>query len=212
MAANDGRCAHPTGGTLALLLLLAQPAPCAPPDAAPHEVIATAADAFATLVASRRADLERDLEGDYALIDEYLLPYFDLETSCRLILREHWNAASAEQRRRFARAFPRWLLAGHGHALLSFRHDTITVVRPDGDSFGGSARVRARLRLSNGSTFDLDFYLRRDPGGWRIVDVIAEGISYVRTFRSDFGLEIRATSLEALTERLERESEPASSR
>jgi ABC-type transporter MlaC component len=57
--------------------------------------------------------------------------------------------------------------------------------------------------MTDGKSFEVDFYLRRDHRGWRIVDVIAEGISYLRTYRSDFGAEVRSEGLEALILRLE---------
>jgi ABC-type transporter MlaC component len=44
--------------------------------------------------------------------------------------------------------------------------------------------------------------MRPTATGWKVVDVIAEGVSYVRTYRTDFGAEIRERGLDALIERL----------
>ena len=54
------------------------------------------------------------------------------------------------------------------------------------------------MKLTSGRTYQVDFYMRLDDRGWRIVDVLVEGVSYVRSYRGDFGLEIRASSLDAL--------------
>jgi phospholipid transport system substrate-binding protein len=172
-------------------------------DDVPGDTIAATADAFATVVASRPDELSADLRGEYRLVGQFLLPRFDLQSSCRLILRDHWTAASPEQRQRFVDALYRFLLASYGDALLEFRHDTIRVLPGQDEPLGPSARVRTEIRLTDGAVFNVDFYLRRDDHGWRIVDVIAEGISYVRTYRTDFGLEIRADGLESLIARLE---------
>lgn len=190
-------------GFLLVLLLAAGPCAHAVELMAPEQVIATTADAFATVVETRRAELEADLQGDYAFVDEYLLPRFDFASACRLILREHWKRAMPEQRQRFADAFYRHLVASYGKALLEFRHDTIAVLPAREDATGTSAHVRTKVKLTDGGVFDVDFYMRLDDRGWRVVDVIAEGVSYVRTYRSEFGMEIRASSLEALTARLE---------
>lgn len=172
-------------------------------ESAPGEVIATTAAAFATVVQTRRDELEADLRDDFALVDEFLLPYFDLQGSCRLILRDYWTTATPEQRQRFVGALYRFLLASYGDGLLEFRHDTIRVLPGQEGPIGLSTRVRTEVRLTGGSVFDVDFYMRLDDRGWRVVDVIAEGISYVRTYRTDFGSEIRAVGLESLIARLE---------
>jgi phospholipid transport system substrate-binding protein len=170
---------------------------------APSEFIAETAGALATAVAARRVELDTDRLAREALIDELLLPKFDLETACRLILGEHWRAAEVPERRRFVAAFYRHLLASYGDALPRFGPQTITVLAGQDDVPGTSTRVRTRLRMTDGKSFEVDFYLRRDQRGWRIVDVIAEGISYLRTYRSDFGAEVRSEGLEALILRLE---------
>ena len=59
------------------------------------------------------------------------------------------------------------------------------------------------MKPTSGRTYQVDFYMRLDDRGWRIVDVLVEGVSYVRSYRGDFGLEIRASSLDALNKRLE---------
>lgn len=169
----------------------------------PEQVIAATAESFATLVAMRYADLEADLQGDYALVAEHLLPRFDFTSACRLILRDAWKTATPEQQQRFVDAFYRYLLASYGESLLQFRHDTIRVLPPPAGATGASARVRTEVKMTGGKLFNVDFYMRLDDRGWRIVDVIGEGISYVRTYRSEFGMEIHAGGLEGLTARLE---------
>jgi len=169
----------------------------------PHQVIETTALALAESVAARRGRLETDKVERQALVDELLLPQFDLESSCQLMLRRYWTAASPEQRRHFVDSFYRFVVASYGDALTGFRNDTLTVVPADDAVIGRSARVRTRLKLGNGKLYQVDFYMRRDGRSWRIVDVLVEGVSYVRTWRTDFGLEIRANGLDAVIARLD---------
>jgi len=58
------------------------------------------------------------------------------------------------------------------------------------------------MKLSDGSQYHVDYYMRPTRAGWKIVDVIAEGVSYVRTYRTDFGAEVRSQGLDALIARL----------
>ncbi len=49
----------------------------------------------------------------------------------------------------------------------------------------------------------MTYTLRKTAAGWKVWDVVIEGISYVRSFREDFGLEIDQKGLDALLKRLE---------
>ncbi len=169
---------------------------------APDQVIATTATAVAEAVARRHDELEKDKAKLHALIGELLRPRFDLQAACRLILREHWTAASPAQRERFVAAFYHFLLASYAHALLEFRFDTVTVLPLDEPAGESPVHVRTMMKLSDGSRYHVVYYMRPTEGGWKVVDVIAEGVSYVRTYRTDFGAEIRERGLDALIERL----------
>ena len=188
--------------TSALVIGLALLDPAAADEVAPDQVLATTAAAVAEAVAKRHDGLERDKAQLHALIDELLRPQFDLQAACRLILREHWTTASTAQRERFVAAFYHFLLASYAHALLEFRFDTVTVLPLDEPPGKSPLHVRTMMKLSDGTRYHVDYYMRLTPAGWKIVDVIAEGVSYVRTYRTDFGAEIRERGLDALIERL----------
>lgn len=201
MAATDPD-RHALATVFLALSIVAGQGPLTAEPLSPEKVIAAAADDIATLVETRYAELEADLRGEHILVRQYLLSRFDFKSTCRLILGRHWKQASPEQRQRFVDAFYRYLLGSYGSALLEFRRDTIRVLPAREAASGASSRVRTQVKLTDGSVFEVDFYMRRDDRGWRVVDVIAEGISYVRTYRSEFGIEMRAGGLDALTARL----------
>jgi phospholipid transport system substrate-binding protein len=48
--------------------------------------------------------------------------------------------------------------------------------------------------------------MRATPTGWKAWDVTIEGISYVRNLRNDIGAEVDQRGLDAVIERLEKES------
>ena len=50
----------------------------------------------------------------------------------------------------------------------------------------------------------MNYTLRKTPDGWKAWDVVIEGISYVKSFREDFGAEIDQKGLDAVIERIEK--------
>ena len=51
----------------------------------------------------------------------------------------------------------------------------------------------------------MNFSLHQTPQGWKAWDVVIEGISYVKSFRTDFGTEIQQKGLDEVIKRLEKE-------
>ncbi len=169
----------------------------------PSQLIESAANIMLQEISARRAEFRRDPSKLYALVDEVLLPYFDVDHAARLVLGRHWSGATAEQRRRFIDAFYRSLLNNYGDALVEFTGDRIKVLPFKGDPAAKTATVRTTVRRSNGEVVPVNYSLRLTDRGWKAWDVVIEGISYVKSFREDFGAEIDLKGLDAVIERLE---------
>jgi phospholipid transport system substrate-binding protein len=51
----------------------------------------------------------------------------------------------------------------------------------------------------------VDYVLHQTDDGWKAFDVVIEGISYVRNYRTDLGAEISQKGLDQVIARLERD-------
>ncbi len=68
--------------------------------------------------------------------------------------------------------------------------------------------MRTEVKRSNGTRVPVNYSLRKTPEGWKAWDVVIEGISYVKSFRNDFGAEIDQRGLDAVIERMEKGGKP----
>lgn len=175
----------------------------------PPFIVSTTSERLADTIATRYAELEQNVYGLYELIDELLLPRFDFERGSRSILAEHWEPATAEERRRFSSAFYNYLVASYGDLLIYFDDSTIRLLPFDDDiSDELPVTVGTILTLNDGTEVDVDFVMINRDGTWKIVDVVAAGISYVRSYRSQFRIQIAAETLESVIEWLEEKAAP----
>lgn len=172
-------------------------------DKGPNELIESVAQAILRELDARRDEFQRDPSRVHELVDEYMLPYFDTEYAARLVLARHWRDATPDQRRRFVNAFYQSMLQNYGEALLAFTPDRLKILPFRGDPDGKMATVRTEVTRGNGSRVPVNYTLRRTPEGWKAWDVTIEGISYIKSFRTDFGSEIDQNGLDAVIERLE---------
>src|ERR1700676_1028293 len=151
------------------------------------------------------------------LVANVLLPNFDTEYAARLVLGQPWRTATPEQRKRFVDAFYHSLLHNYGAALVDFTADRFVILPYKGDPNDTTATVRTEVKRSSGDKVPVNFSLRKVNGVWKAWDVVIEGISYVKSFRTDFGSEIQQKGLDEVISRLEadnkvgRTSAPASS-
>jgi phospholipid transport system substrate-binding protein len=176
----------------------------------PSQLIDTAAGAMLKDLDAHRADYRANPGKVHVLVDQVLLPHFDTEYAARLVLGRHWAAASDDQRQRFIKAFYKSLLSNYGDALVDFTADKLKVFPYTGDPNAPYATVRTQVRRSDGSLVAVNYSLRRTEQGWKAWDVVIEGISYVKSFRDDFGAEIDQKGLDEVISRLESGQSPSS--
>jgi phospholipid transport system substrate-binding protein len=138
-----------------------------------------------------------------ALVANVLLPNFDSEYSARLVLGQTWRTATPDQRKRFVDAFYHSLLRNYGAALLDFTADRFVILPYKGDPGDTTATVRTEVKRESGEKVPVNFSLRKTEAGWKAWDVVIEGISYVKSFRTDFGAEIQQKGLDEVIQRLE---------
>jgi phospholipid transport system substrate-binding protein len=177
----------------------------------PGKLIDSAANIMISELDARRAEFRKDPSKVSALVERVLLPHFDVEHAARLVLGRHWRTATPEQRKRFIDAFYGSLLSNYGDALIEFTGDRIKVLPSPVAADATSATVRTEVKRSNGQKIPVNYTLRKTEAGWKAWDVVIEGISYVKSFREDFGSEIDQKGLDAVIARLEAQNRAAQS-
>jgi phospholipid transport system substrate-binding protein len=177
----------------------------------PVKLIEMSANTMVAELEARRAEFRKDPSKLAALVDRVLLPNFDVDHAARLVLGKHWRNATPEQRQRFIGAFYGSLMNNYGDALIEFTGDRIKVLSSPVAADATSATVRTEVRRSNGQKVPVNYTLRKTDSGWKAWDVVIEGISYVKSFREDFGAEIDQKGLDAVIQRLESQSRVARS-
>jgi phospholipid transport system substrate-binding protein len=175
----------------------------------PGALIQTTASAMLKDLDAHRAEYKKDPAKIHHLVDEVLLPHFDTEYSAKLVLGRHWNSATPEQRQRFINAFYKSLLTNYGDALADFTGDRLKVFPYTGDPNAPYATVRTQVRKDDGTLVSVNYGLHKTDQGWKAWDVVIEGISYVKSFRDDFGAEIDQKGLDEVISRLEAGDKPA---
>jgi phospholipid transport system substrate-binding protein len=193
---------------------VAAQAPAAAPAAAsasaqnPSDIVQTAAQGILKELDANRDMYRKDPSKVSALVDKYLLPHFDTEYAARLVLAQYWRTATDDQKKRFIDAFYHSLLTNYGSALADFTSDKLKVFPTNVSPGDDHATVRTEVKRDSGDRIAVNYALRKEADGWKAYDVNIDGISYVKSYREDFGAQIQQKGIEAVITRLQKGEKP----
>jgi phospholipid transport system substrate-binding protein len=187
----------------------AQPAPAAIDASGPSQLIESSANILLTGIDKNREQFRKDPTGLYALVEQTLLPNFDTPYAAQLVLGTNWRNATPEQRKRFVDAFYKSLLYTYGDAMIDFTGDRLKVFPTKVTPEDTRATVRTEIKRSNGTKVAVNYTLRKTNGVWKAWDVVIDGISYVKSYREDYGAEVQQKGLDAVITRLEQKANAA---
>lgn len=186
----------------------AAPATTAANSENPSDIVQTAAQSILKDLDANREAYRKDPNKIGPLVDKYLLPHFDTEYAARLVLGRYWRDATPDQRKRFIDAFYHSLLSNYGAALAEFTADRLKVLPSKVEAGADHSTVRTEVKRDNGDRVNVNYELHKTAEGWKAYDVDIDGISYVKSYREDFGGQIQQQGMDAVISRLQRGEKP----
>lgn len=174
----------------------------------PSDIVQSAAQGILKDLDANRAAYKKDPAKVSVLVDKYLLPHFDTEYAARLVLARNWQSATPEQRKRFIDAFYHSLISNYGAYLADFTADRLKVFPSKLEPGSDHATVRTEVKRDNGDRVAVNYLLHKVSGDWKAYDVNIDGISYVKSYREDFGSQIQEQGIDAVISRLEHGEKP----
>lgn len=192
---------------LAAAVLAAAPfaqvqAQAAPPAAStmqgesPSKLVLDNSQRILSTLESRRAEFTADRGKLQDFIASEFDQMFDREYSARQVLGRHGRGASDADIKVFADALADSLMRRYGSSLLDF--NTRLRVRVKSETplpRGLGVKVSSEMLRQGGEPIPVDYLMRRAGNGWRVFDVMVEGVSFVQTFRQQFDTPLTRKSI-----------------
>lgn len=171
----------------------------------PSPLIEKAANSIFSKINARRDEIREDSTIAEQIVRTDMLPLMDATYSARLILGREARTATPQQLEDFARTMNDQLIKKYASGLVEYRsREQIEVLELRGKIDPRATRVRTRFKLNSGGFALVDYVFRMTEDGWKVFDVVVEGISYVVSFKNQIQQEVKANGLDAVIERLSR--------
>lgn len=121
-----------------------------------------------------------------AFLEQEIVPYFDFNRMA------FWAAGSVnrylnpEQRQQLTAMLKERFLQAMAEQLSGYKHSRIQYLQPRGNPRRGNVTLGLRVFGADSYPVQLDFKLYRGESGWKVYDVVANGVSAVTHYRNEF--------------------------
>jgi ABC-type transport system involved in resistance to organic solvents, auxiliary component len=175
----------------------------------PEELVKKVTSEVMEAIKSDKQLAAGDRQKAMKLAEEKILPHVDFEEATRLAVGRGWAKASPEQKKQLVTEFRNMLVRTYSNAIGGYEGQTMKVqpvrMKP-GDT---EVTVHNQFIRPGGKPVLLDYSMRKTDAGWKIYDIVVEGVSLVLTYRSEFDAVVKQDGIDGLIKRLSQKNTPA---
>jgi phospholipid transport system substrate-binding protein len=171
-------------------------------DLGPEALIRQITDEVMGAILKDKALQAGDKQKALALAEEKILPFVDFRAMTQLALGRNWAKASPEQRDQVVDGFRGMLIRTYSNAIGAYSGQKMQVkptrMAPDDTD----VTVRNSYLSPGRPAVEVDYRMEKTPDGWKIYDIVFDGVSLVATYRSEFSQQVASGGIEGLIARL----------
>lgn len=133
------------------------------------------------------------------MLEDTIARRFDYREMSKRALASHWSRLTDEERTEFVNVFKGFLSDRYAGKIEGYSGEKIHYLSERLE--GEYAEVRTKL-ISSKVEYPMDYRMINKAGRWFAYDIIADGVSLVRNYRSQFEKILKTGSFEELVSRL----------
>ena len=133
------------------------------------------------------------------MLEEVIASHFDYEEMSKRALAAHWVPLTAGERAEFVELFKGFLSDRYAETIEGYSGQQVFYLSERTE--GNFAEVRTKLRSSK-VEIPMDYRLHMRDETWHAYDLVVDGVSLVKNYRSQFEKIIRSSSYQELVQRL----------
>lgn len=146
-----------------------------------------------------------------ARLDRMFSENVDIPWVARFVMGRYWKQASEAQKAQYLKEYEKFLVKHYTSRFTDYTSGsfTITGVKESGE---GEYTVGMELKGSkkNEPPVLVDYRVRAQSGGFKVFDIVVEGVSLITTQRSEFAAVISNHSIDYLISQLQKKTLPES--
>ncbi len=166
-----------------------------------HPAVDVVENLHATLLIVMKEGPRMGYQGRYDQLAPVITAGFDMPFIAKTVTGRYWETFSAEQKSKFIETFSQLSIATYAANFDAYSGERFKVIS-EKEVTGGRILVQTQLIKSDGGQVQLDYLLHRTGGQWRIINVVAEGVSDLALKRADYTSFLKSKGFDPLLLRL----------
>ena len=171
-----------------------------------HTFVIKTVEEISAFITENKTMLENDEEYLRAKVDELVIPKLNISLMSKIVLgRDNWTSSNDYQKREFQKAFRSLMVRTYMKSLTTFDGEKMKFMPFKAGKRPDIARVNSIYLLSEGElpvSYRLKFV---ESDGWKVFDIIIDGISLLKNYRTDFQEHIQNNGINSLITELNRD-------
>ncbi len=140
-------------------------------------------------------------EGRYKKLTEPVIKSHDLTKIARIVVGREWKKLTDEQKQKLVDVFSRLSIASYAHNFKDFSDEKFEIVSEEETPRGGVI-VHTLLKIPGEKDVKLDYQMKKKGNEWRIINIIANGVSDLALKRSEYTSILKREGFDALLEKI----------
>jgi phospholipid transport system substrate-binding protein len=135
--------------------------------------------------------------GRYEKLESAVINSHDLPKIARIVVGKEWEKLNDEQQKKLTDVFSKLSIASYAHNFKEFGGETFTIDSEEETKMGGVV-IHSHLDLPDDKPVKFDYMLKEKGASWRIINIIANGVSDLALKRSEYTAILQRDGFDAL--------------
>jgi len=125
----------------------------------------------------------------------------DLNKIARIVIGKEWEKLSEEQQKKLVDVFSRFSVASYAHNFKDYSGESFSFESEEETTRGGMV-VHSLLAIPDDKPVKFDYMLKEKGNSWRIINIIANGVSDLALKRSEYTTILQREGFDALISKI----------
>lgn len=126
-------------------------------------------------------------------VEQVIYPHVDFKRISALVLGKHWKKADNAQKQKFQQEFQTLLIRTYARAFIEFNDWTVRFLPIKMEEGARKVMVKTEVLQPGIQPIAVNYRMALVNGGWKVYDIIIEGVSLVTNYRTSFKNEVKRT-------------------
>jgi len=162
-------------------------------------------------------DFTKDFAEINTFVEQVINPHMDFNKISSLVVGKYWRKATAEEKKSFIQEFKTLLIRTYSRAFIDFDEWSIRYLPLNMETAVKKVKntqavvVKTEILQPGKRPFSINYRMWKVDGDWKVYDILIEGISLVKNYRTSIGSRIKkpGSSLATVTEYLSKKNSAA---